>query len=120
MHKFVNTIIEFLEIKKPYRLIFKPTIKPKKALATHMAMSVSGKHIRHDINLSLSMFANPDETRTMESIIAHEFVHAWQAEYRPNSAVHGRVFQNKAKELEDYLVSKGFAVSALYMKGIDV
>lgn len=58
----------------------------------------------------------------VKTIIAHEYVHAWQQENGMglDKKAHGLRFQEKAAELKAYLVVKGYAIGPIFRAGVDL
>ena len=110
MDKLIADCKSILGVRKPLRVIVRETRNDNCALYWN-----EGK--RHTIELFLDTIRGDD--RNFETILAHEIVHAWQTENKPRSKDHGRIFQNKAWELECALKTLGYNVSKLYIKGID-
>jgi len=60
-------------------------------------------------------------TRSVESLIAHELVHAYVEENHPRAAWHGTVFRRTARYLESYLAECGYHLDdAIYLADSDV
>lgn len=107
MERLIIACIEFLNIKAPVSIRFQTEIMNKKWRAYHISWAIDKKITRHVIRIRVM----PDDGRNCETIIAHEFIHAWQSEYAKRSKVHGIQFQRKAKELREYLVSEGYDIA---------
>lgn len=118
MMLLINSIIDFLQLKAHYTIKLQNTLRSGARAEYYSEHSDSGKLRKHCIVIATKGIEN--DARSFETLLAHEFVHAWQAEYKPNSAVHGKVFQNTARELQDYLIGSGFEnIGDLYLKGVD-
>jgi hypothetical protein len=100
--------INYLQLQKPVviRLVTKPY---KKADAEYRPRySNSGKLKSHDIWVYLT-----NNTREFNSLLAHELIHAWQAENNVTE-IHGKYFQKYAKKME-----KDFLLQNIYIPNID-
>lgn len=108
MDKLIHACIAYLEIKRPIDIRFVTRLKYKGWHAYHTTLNKGDKILKHVIKVSLA--ATFDSRRDVDTVIAHEFVHAWQAEYAPKSAMHGKVFAEKAFELRARLITDGFDI----------
>lgn len=108
MENLIKECIEILGITKPVDIRLKTRLprKYKDTRAIHYTwIEDNGDILRHVIQVAMI-----EDDRNLETIIAHEFIHAWQAEYKPKDRVHGKGFQNVALTLLGYLVSKGYNI----------
>ena len=62
----------------------------------------------------IRVYMNSDTSRSIEAIIAHELIHAWQEENSDN-AVHGKRFAYRARKLETK-----FNLTSVYIPRVDV
>ena len=116
--EYINLIIEILELKVGYTITLQNKIMSGSRAEYCSEHSDSGRLRKHCIVIATKGIE--DDARNLETLIAHEFIHAWQAEYKPNSAVHGKVFQRKAEYLYDALMGAGIEnISPLYIKSVD-
>lgn len=76
-------------------------------------------YYREDRGHLVEVLQNASNVKT---IIAHEYVHAWQQENGMglDKVAHGLRFQEKAAELRAYLVAKGYAIGSIFRKGVDL
>lgn len=109
MDKLIHACIAYLEIKRPVDIRFVTRLKYKDWHACHTTLNKGDKILKHVIKVSLA--ATFGSRRDADTVIAHEFVHAWQAEYAPKSAMHGKVFADKAFELRAKLIEDGFDIA---------
>ena len=117
MLELFDTCRSFLKIKKPVEFTLKPRIY-RNCTGVHWAEVKDGKVLKHIIRISYSRLA--EDLRQFNTVLAHEFVHAWQAEYRPiRKKAHNKSFVKKALELEKYLIAMEFDVKDLYIPNID-
>jgi hypothetical protein len=114
----IDACKSYLKIKHPVTIIFKDRIW-KNSLGVHWAEVKDNAIKCHIIKLSLKQL--PDDTRNINTVLAHEFVHAWQAEYRPiRKKVHNPSFIKKAKDLQGFLGYMGYPVTDLYLPDTDI
>lgn len=118
MIKLIQACTELLEIKSPVRIEFRDRIY-KNSAGVHWAMVTDKNKVKyHVIKASLPQIA--DSMRNLETIIAHEFVHAWQAEYKPiKKKMHTITFARKAQYLQHSLKKLGFKLNPIYMPDHD-
>lgn len=107
-NNIVLACVDILGISRPYSV--KIISKTKKDTEAEYIARYSEKHKRltHDIRVYLG-----ENTRPLESLIAHEFIHAWQEE-KGLTEIHGKYFRKIARELEE-----AFNLPDIYIKGID-
>lgn len=92
-------IVDYLGLQKPYKIELKSKGN-KVASALYMALySNGGKDGLHShwIRINLGNLSNPNE-RDLNTLIAHELIHAWQEE-KGYTDIHGTSFQMKAAEI---------------------
>lgn len=121
VEKLIIVASKILNLKAPVEVRFVPKLRNKSWNAYHIGrFNDSNKVIRHVIKI---ITGYEDYSRNTLTIIAHEMVHAWQAEYAPKSAVHGKVFQRKARELRGAILNetnhKIVIQDTIYCEGID-
>lgn len=113
MHNLIAQTIRLLQLQKPYKIVIKPKLKGG-ASAEYYEMRRKGKLVSHLIRINVdNMFA--DNARSFESLIVHEFIHAWQVENNIQESDHGPHFQDKAAFM-GYMLNMG----NIYLKGTDV
>lgn len=113
MHNLIAKTIGFLRLQKPYKIVIKPKLKGG-ASAEYYEMRRKGKLVSHLIRINVeNMFAS--NARSLDSLIVHEFIHAWQAEYNIQEPDHGPQFQDTAAFL-GYMLN----IENIYLKGTDV
>lgn len=111
--RLINNIVGFLDLEKPFRIVIKPTID-KYTAAEYISLYRKNKLIQHRITIAVSEFSDSNG-RSFESLIAHEFVHAWQEEWVKERKHHGKHFIKMARALETEL-----GLSDIYIPGIDI
>lgn len=116
MDKLYQYCVFFLGINAPIRFEYREKIW-KGAAGVHWAMVYgNGKIKYHVIKISSSLANSSDTCRYFDSVLAHEFVHAWQAEYKPwKKKSHNKYFQDMAMKLEKFLNSEGFDIKGIYI-----
>lgn len=105
----ISSIVEFLEIKRPYRieLVSKPN---KKYDGLYWAMySDKHKFLAHKIRVYIN-----NGNRSTNSLIAHELVHVWQEE-KGLTEYHGPQFKKMAR-----LIEAKFGLKNVYYPGVDI
>jgi hypothetical protein len=117
MFELFETCRVFLNIEKPIHLDIRPRIW-KGSAGVHWVMLFDNKKIKnHVIKISYNGLC---EERDFNTVLAHEFVHAWQMEHKPwKKNAHNKTFANKAKELETFLIGEGFKVKDIFNPDID-
>jgi len=109
MQNLIRQTIGFLGIEKPYKIVLKPSLKGN--AAEYYQMVRQGKLVSHLIRVSVDNLHT--DSRCLNTLIVHEFIHAWQAE-NGIVEVHGREFRKQAKALGNVL-----NLDNIYIKGID-
>lgn len=110
MHDLIADTIGFLGIEKPYKIILKPSLKGN--AAEYYAMMRKQKLVSHVIRVSVDNLET--DTRDLNTLIVHEFIHAWQQE-KGLTEIHGKYFRRMAK-----ILGHEFKMPNIYLKGIDV
>lgn len=110
MQNLIRQTIGFLQIEKPYKIVLKPRLKGN--AAEYYQMVRQGKLVSHLIRVSVDNLHT--DSRCLNTLIVHEFIHAWQAENNI-SEIHGREFRKQAKALGNVL-----NLDNIYIKGVDV
>jgi len=110
MYNLIAKTIGFLEIEKPYKIVLKPTLKG--SAAEYYAMVRKGKLVSHLIRVSISNLKG--DIRDLNTLVVHEFIHAWQEE-KGLTEIHGPEFRKMARKLEKFLNMEN-----IYIKGVDV
>lgn len=110
MHNLIAKTIGFLQLKKPYKIILKPTIKAGHS-AQYVSMYRKDKLVSHVITVNIGNLGK--DTRCLDTLIVHEFIHAWQEE-TGLTEIHGYYFRKMAK-----ILSKELELPLIYIKGVD-
>lgn len=93
----LKPIKQFLRLKRPIKIILKDRAN-KKMRAGYWGLYAKGKLDSHLIHIYLGKWGNGE--RSLQSLIAHELIHAWQEECGLTE-IHGPQFARMAKEIED-------------------
>lgn len=111
MENLIAKTIGFLRLQKPYKIVIKPKLKEGNR-AEYYGMYRKGELVSHLIRVSVSGL--DEDMRDFNTLIVHEFIHAWQEE-NGLTEIHGPQFQDMAAYL-------GFMLNMenIYLKGIDV
>lgn len=117
MENTIEKSVEYLKLKKPWDIQLKWKIKCGNAADYLPIYKKSGKLKNHRIRINCSNL--PFDRRSIDCLIAHEFIHAWQEETQVIDAIHGKHFQLRAMFLEEYLKSQGIITGRLFLPGID-
>jgi hypothetical protein len=118
MLNFINACKEILKIQNPVEIVLRDRIY-KGYLGVHwIEVKDSGKIKCHIIKISLKGLEK--DYRDFQTILAHEFIHAWQAEYKPFKKIaHNPTFRRMSKFLENELADRGYVVSGIYLPKTD-
>lgn len=117
MNKLIAACVKFLDIRRPYRVSIQSSLKNKDWFGYCTAViDDNGKILRHTIAITMEDM----DKYHLNTILAHEFVHAWQFENNIGGKNHNKRFQSKAAKLQDYLIGAGFDIGELYRPDIDI
>lgn len=116
MKNLIHLCVQFLGITKPYSI---KLVSRKRKDATAVYVTWFNRKYSKIVNHDIKVYLGNEDLRDVETLIAHEFIHAWQAEYAPNSKSHGRKFQQKAQELYDFLESHYYYLPDMYLPDTD-
>lgn len=104
----LDEFVEFLGLKSPFRISIRSD-KCKDADALYMSVYKKKKLDHHRIII----YAGNNSRRCIETLAAHELIHAWQTE-NDMSDIHGESFRKIAKRM-----SKEFSLPLIYINGVD-
>ncbi len=120
LESIIHDCYQYLGLKKPYDIVIQNSIG--KHRAEHIALHYSNGRIqKHHIKLAVAGLNR--DLRNAETVIAHELIHAWQAEQRKKAIkydIHGPYFQMKAYFLQHYLRGRGHNIGEIYVPGTDI
>jgi hypothetical protein len=117
LFELIDCCVEYLGLEKPYTI--KLNSKGKKSASAEYRASYNrgGELVSHQITIYLG---NQDtDTRDIETLIAHELIHAYQEENNIEE-IHGDDFQSIAEMLTMYLQTAGIYVGNIYVADVDV
>ena len=109
MHDIIIKVVELLKLKKPYKIVLKSTIG--KNAAEYFGMYRKNGLCGHTIRISVNNLAS--DSRCINTLIVHEFIHAWQEEVGLTE-VHGPYFKKMAK-----ILAEEFNLPRIYLKNAD-
>ena len=118
LFELIDLSVEYLGLEKPYTI--KLSSKGKKSASAEYRASYGRGYynlVSHQITIYLG---NQDtDTRDIETLIAHELIHAFQEE-KGITEIHGQDFADIAGLLSMYLETAGIYVGNIYIEGTDV
>lgn len=106
---FIKSVISSLKITLP--VTFTITTKESNNDGYYMPIHNDDCEL---VGHRIRIYLNSDTSRSVEAIIAHELIHAWQEE-NSDTGVHGRKFAYRARKLE-----KKYALNNIYIPRVDV
>ena len=117
LFELIDLTVEYLGLEKPYTI--KLNSKGKKSASAEYRASYNrgGKLVSHQITIYLGN--QLEDTRDIETLIAHELVHAFQEEHNIIE-IHGDDFIDVAGLLVMYLETAGIYIGQIYIEGTDV
>lgn len=110
METLITEVIGFLRLQKPYRITLKPRVY-KDNRAVYWGVYRKGVLVRH--NIQIGLVGIDTDQRNLETLITHEFIHAWQEE-NGIKEIHGKEFIKKSLQIE-----KLFGIPNIYLKEFD-
>lgn len=87
-------VIHALQITRPVRVIFSPKSHSSWDACYTPRFNKWGDLKSHRIKI----YNNPDRSRDVDTLIAHELIHAWQEENNKGD-IHGKPFQKMARKI---------------------
>ncbi len=118
MELVIEHSAKYLRLQKPWDIGLKYKLKSGNAAEYLPVYKKSGRIKNHRILINCSNL--PFDRRSIECLIAHEFIHAWQEETNNwQRGVHGVIFQKQAMFLQEYLKLQSIDTGPLYLRGID-
>ena len=109
MHDTIIECVKILKLARPFKIEIVSASNPKMDAAYWPKYSEKKLKLTHMIRVYLGQSA-----RSLETLIAHEFIHAWQEENKL-SEYHGPEFIRMARKLEYKL-----GLSEIYIPGTDI
>lgn len=114
--EFKRVCVEFLNLEKPVQIRTKEA--GRRIFDFEKGAAAAGYRFnrgKHEIEAHRTSGRG-----NIKTLLAHEFVHAWQEEHDPKGSDHGLRFQEKAEQLKAVLKSKGFVIGRIYIKELDL
>jgi hypothetical protein len=117
LFELIDLTVEYLGLEKPY--IIKLNSKGKKSASAEYIAKYNrgGILVSHQITIYLGN--QLEDTRDIETLIAHELIHALQEE-EGIIEIHGEYFIDIAGLLVMYLETAGIYIGQIYIEGTDV
>ena len=117
LFELIDLSVEYLGLEKPY--IIKLNSKGKRSASAEYIAKYNrgGQLVSHQVTIYLGN--QPQDTRDIETLIAHELIHAFQEE-KGILEIHGQDFADVAGLLSMYLETAGIYVGNIYIEGTDV
>jgi SprT-like family len=112
MQNLLFSICQYLKLKKPVDIQFRFCKTSEYDAEYWPKMRDNGKVKRHIIRFYVC--SDLDFDREFNTLLAHELIHAYQAE-RGLTEIHGKHFKRLAKKLE-----KRFALTNIYNSELDI
>lgn len=107
LHNLIHDCIHFLDLSRKYEIILKDKTKKTHTAKYEALYNDHGKLVKHLITIYVgNIFKTPGE-RNIETLLAHEFVHAWQEEFGKED-IHGDSFIEMAGQLQNWLLELGY------------
>ena len=117
LFELIDLTVEYLGLEKPYTIKLNSKGK-KSASAEYIAKyNRGGELVSHQITIYLGN--QLEDTRDIETLIAHELIHALQEE-EGIIEIHGEYFIDIAGLLVMYLETAGIYIGNIYIAGVDV
>jgi hypothetical protein len=110
METLLTEVVGFLQLQKPYKITLKPRVY-KGNTAVYWGVYRKGVLVSHNIQISVVKLSS--DIRGLETIIAHELIHAWQEE-NGITEIHCKQFIKKSRQIE-----KLFGIPNIYLKEYD-
>ena len=118
MQSVIQHCVSIMNLKKPYKVSLVSKMRDKVCAFYTASYSAKGILLRH--NIKVNMQTVTEGYRTLNSLIVHEFIHAWQEEHNITE-FHGKDFERMAKILEIFFQSNGYTdVTDVFIKGTDI
>lgn len=97
----VEFCVGYLHIKRPFKIHMLSSANEKFDAVYWPRYSDKKGNLTHDIKIYLG-----NNNRSIDALIAHEFIHAWQEEFNVKE-YHGPEFIRHARFIEKALILKG-------------
>ena len=117
LFELIDLTVEYLGLFKPYTIKLNSRGKKSASAEYRASYSRGGTLVSHQITIYLDN--QPQDSRDIETLIAHELIHAYQEE-KGITEIHGQDFIDVAGLLTMYLQTAGIYVGNIYIEGVDV
>jgi len=117
LFELIDLTVEYLGLEKPYTIKLNSKGKRSASAEYRASYNRGGELVSHQITIYLGNQAA--DSRDIETLIAHELVHAFQEEHNIIE-IHGDDFIDVAGLLSMYLQTAGIYVGNIYIEGTDV
>ena len=117
LFELIDLTVKFISLEKPYTIKLNSKGKRSASAEYRASYNRGGELVSHQITIYLGN--QPQDTRDIETLVAHELIHAWQEE-KGITEIHGQDFIDVAELVSRHLEYAGIAVSNIYIEGTDV
>lgn len=117
LFELIDLSVEYLGLEIPYTI--KLNSKGKKSASAEYRASYNRGDILISHQITIYLGNQDTDSRDIETLIAHELIHAYQEEHNINE-IHGDDFAEIAGLLSRYLETAGIYVGNIYIEGTDV
>lgn len=117
LFELIDLTVKFISLEKPYTIKLNSKGKRSASAEYRASYNRGGELVSHQITIYLGN--QPQDTRDIETLVAHELIHAWQEE-KGITEIHGQDFIDVAELVSRHLEYAGIAVSSIYIAGVDV
>lgn len=105
----MKKLVKLLALKQPVRVVYGKKPHPAWDAVYEPKFNKWGDVKLHKIKI----YNNPDRARSKRVLLAHELIHAWQAE-NDLADIHGKPFQRMAHK-----ISKRYKLKDIYRRDLD-
>lgn len=120
LHNLISDCIHFLDLTTKYEIILKHKTKKTHSAKYEALYNDHGKLVKHLITIYVGNILKTPGERNVETLLAHEFVHAWQEEFGKED-IHGDSFIEMAGYLQERLTELGYDnLGAIYDPDTDL
>ena len=117
LFELIDLTVKFISLEKPYTIKLNSKGKRSASAEYRASYNRGGELVSHQITIYLGN--QPQDTRDIETLVAHELIHAFQEEHNIIE-IHGDDFIDVAGLLSMYLETAGIYVGNIYIEGTDV
>jgi len=117
LFELIDLTVEYLGLEKPYTI--KLNSKSKKSVSAEYIAKYNRGDVLVSHQITIYLGNQRTDTRDIETLIAHELIHAYQEEAGIEE-IHGDDFQSIAEMLTMYLQTAGIYICDIYVADVDV